>query len=90
MTTRGMLEFAVFAFLLAASAACFFAACGALSGCAQPREPELPGYCTSEKLYTLALLRCVDDAKTIEESKACRQDVNKTCGITEVETRSAR
>jgi hypothetical protein len=86
MSTRGLTEFLVFAILLAAAAFCFFHAWG----CSQPREPELPGYCASEHLYTLALLRCVDDAKTIEESRACRQDVNKACGITEVETRSAR
>ncbi len=52
------------------------------TSCSAP-GPHVPAYCTDERLYTAALLRCVDKAATVAESRACRADVNKTCGITE-------
>lgn len=55
-----------------------------LDGCS-PRgsEPPRPVYCAEESAYTAALVRCVDKAKTLEESKTCRRKVNADCGITE-------
>jgi hypothetical protein len=44
--------------------------------------PKLPSYCSSEPLYTAALLACVDKAETLSESKMCRETVDKTCGFT--------
>lgn len=35
-----------------------------------------------EALYTSALVRCVDKATTLAESKACRADVDKQFGVT--------
>jgi hypothetical protein len=40
------------------------------------REPT-----TAESAYTAALLRCVDKAETISDSKACRAQVDKQFGI---------
>ncbi len=42
----------------------------------------------AEGAYTGELVACVEQAKTLAESKACRAEVNKRWGITE--TRSAR
>lgn len=39
----------------------------------------------AESAYTAALLRCVDQAKTLAESRTCRQRVNADWQITEVE-----
>jgi hypothetical protein len=57
-----------------------------LTGCHDGAGPRVPGFCADEKLYTAALLRCVDKATTIVESKACRAEVDKTCGISETVT----
>lgn len=42
----------------------------------------------AEGAYTGELVACVEAAKTLADSKACRAEVNKRWGITE--TRSAR
>ncbi len=39
----------------------------------------------AEAAYTAQLLKCVDDARTLAESKACRQRVDAQWGITEIE-----
>ncbi len=43
----------------------------------------------AEGAYTAALLRCVDQAKTLQESRACRKKVNADWGITETVTKDA-
>jgi hypothetical protein len=62
--------------------------CWCLCGCKPAEGPTMPGYCANEAGYTAALLRCVDRAITLAESKACREQVNSACNITEV--RSAK
>jgi len=37
----------------------------------------------AEAAFTTELLRCVDMAKTLEESKACRREVNRKWGVAE-------
>ena len=37
----------------------------------------------AEAAYTAELLRCVDKATTLHESKACRADVDRKLGITQ-------
>lgn len=51
---------------------------GHCSGCAQ-----LPGDEASdaELAYRAKLLRCVDKAKTLPESKACRKSVDDSLGV---------
>lgn len=46
-------------------------------------EPKQAGEAAAEGAYTGALLRCVDAAKTIDESRACRARVNAEWGIVE-------
>lgn len=53
------------------------------AGCAPREYAPLPPYCYEEPLYTAALVRCVDKSETLEESKSCRANVDKVCGITE-------
>lgn len=48
-------------------------------------SPAQLGATAAESSYTAELVRCVDDAKTLTESKACRQRVDAKWGITEVE-----
>lgn len=36
---------------------------------------------TVESAYTAELVRCVDKAKTLAESKACRAEVDKAFGV---------
>lgn len=55
---------------------------GHCTGC---HSPEQAGATAAESSYTAELLRCVDDARTLAESRACRQQVNVRWGITEVE-----
>lgn len=40
----------------------------------------------AEATYGAALLRCVDDARTLAESKACRAKVNESWGVKETVT----
>lgn len=47
--------------------------------------PKQLGATAAESAYTADLLRCVDDARTLAESRACRQRVDATWGITEIE-----
>jgi hypothetical protein len=54
---------------------------GHVAGC----RPEQFGATAAESAYTAALVRCVDDAKTLAESRACRQRVDAQWGIVEVE-----
>ncbi len=49
------------------------------------KGPEQAGATAAETTYTLELLRCVDAATTLLESKACRQRVNTAWGIVEKE-----
>lgn len=50
-------------------------------GCRAPEPGSLPAYCTDDKLYTAALLRCVDKSDTLAQSKQCREAVDYSCGI---------
>lgn len=43
-----------------------------------------PAQDASEAAYTAALLRCVDKAETLAESRMCRRTVDAQWGITEV------
>ncbi len=54
----------------------------ALAGCS-PHGPD-PKAAAAEGAYTADLTRCVDKSATLAESKACRAEVNKKWGITEV------
>lgn len=83
MTTRSVIEFVAFSVGMAGIFAMFIWTC---SGCLGYRPPEVPSYCRDERAYTGALLLCVERSTTLEQSKACRLEVNKTCGITEVST----
>jgi hypothetical protein len=38
---------------------------------------------TAEAAFTAEHLRCVDRARTLAESRACRADVNRRWGVTE-------
>lgn len=51
----------------------FIAACG-------PSKPT-PAQVAAEGAYGAALLKCVDDAKTLPESKACRARVDAQFGV---------
>ncbi len=51
-------------------------------GCAPSPEVQ---YAASEAAYGAALIRCVDQARTLEESKTCRQRVNAMWGVVEKE-----
>lgn len=57
-----------------------------LNGCAAREQGSLPAYCYNEELYTAALLRCVDKAETLAESKQCREAVDNSCGIVQTVT----
>jgi hypothetical protein len=50
-------------------------------GCKAPEPGSLPAYCTDDKLYTAALLRCVDKSETLAQSQQCRASVDYSCGI---------
>lgn len=52
------------------------AICLLLTGCAGAAEAK----------YTKALLRCVDEAKTLAESRECRRRVDDGSGITQTTT----
>lgn len=52
----------------------------ASEGC---KDPEQAGSVAAEASYGAALLRCVDQAMTLAESKACRARVNREWHITE-------
>lgn len=49
----------------------------ALAGCSSKQTVSA----ASEAAYTAELLRCVDKASTLAESKACRADVNAKLGV---------
>jgi len=49
---------------------------GSLCGCASGADKV-----AAESAYTAALLRCVDAAKTVEESHACRKQVDAKFGV---------
>lgn len=53
--------------------------------CAACASPSQAGASAAEVTYTGELLRCVDDAKTLAESRACRQRVDAKWQITERE-----
>ncbi len=48
-------------------------------------SPSQAGGTAAESAYPTELLRCVDDAKTLIESRTCRQSVNAKWGIHETE-----
>lgn len=58
-----------------------------MAGCSQAKPPTVQ-QAAAEGAYTAELVACVEEAKTLAESKACRAEVNKRWGV--VETRSAR
>lgn len=60
------------------------ALCSACHSTPQPTAAQV----AAEGAYTAELVACVEQAKTLAESKECRAEVNKRWGITE--TRSAR
>ena len=53
---------------------------GHLTGC----KPSQLGATAAESAYTGELLRCVDNANTLAESRACRADVDLRWGIVSV------
>lgn len=55
-------------------------------GCALFQEPAH----AAEAAYTGALLRCVDEAKSLAESKACRKRVDDEWKITQTATDGGR
>lgn len=55
---------------------------GGLVQCGCAPAPTVPAYCTDEKLFTAALLRCVDKSADLPASRKCRADVHARCGIT--------
>lgn len=52
-----------------------------LDGC---KQPQTQAQVAAEGAYGAALLRCVDKATTLAESKTCRAKVNAEWGVTEV------
>ncbi len=60
-------------------------ALGCIAGHCAACSPSQAGATAAESAYTGDLLRCVDAAKTLEESRACRQRVNASWQITEKE-----
>lgn len=49
--------------------------------CKPATGPKLPGYCYEEALFVAAHLRCVDKAESLTESRSCRAEVDRSCGI---------
>ena len=60
---------------------------GHLCGC-RAEQAQTAAQAAAEGAYTAALLRCVDDARTLAESRACRARVNAEWGVVET-TRKA-
>lgn len=56
---------------------------GCLVGACSREVPPTAAQAAAEGAYGAALLRCVDDAKTLAESKACRARVNAQWQIVE-------
>lgn len=54
--------------------------------CTPPKPPPTAQQLAAEGAYTGDLLVCVEQAKTLAESKACRAEVNKRWGVVEKET----
>lgn len=52
---------------------------GGLIACKPPKAPST----AAEAAYGAALLKCVDDAKTLADSKACRARVDAEWGVTQ-------
>lgn len=82
MTTRSVIEFVAFSVGMVCIFAMFVWTCSGCIGYRPPEVPSTPAYCRDEDLYAAALVRCVDKAKTRAESKSCRVEVDRTCGIT--------
>lgn len=55
-----------------------------LIGCSSPPSTAATA---AESAYTADLVRCVDKASTLAESKACRAQVNASWGIVETATK---
>lgn len=56
----------------------------ALGACLPAEAPEaqrLPEYCYDEDLLRAKVFACVASSETVDESKACRKQSLKTCGI---------
>jgi len=58
---------------------------GGSSGC-KPAQAPTAAQVAAEGAYGAALLRCVDEAKTLAESKACRARVDAAWEITQTAT----
>ena len=61
--------------ILALSLACGLASATAHAACT-PRTPA-----QAEAAYTAELLRCVDRAETLAQSRACRAEVDRRWGV---------
>lgn len=57
--------------------------CASLVACTPPATAQ---QAAAEGAYGAALLRCVDEAETLEQSKACRASVDEQWGITQTAT----
>lgn len=71
---RNTLAFALFLFAVGCCV-------GHAAGCKPPQTIE---QAAAEGAYGAALLRCVDEATTLQESKACRERVDREWGITQI------
>ncbi len=79
-------EYMVFFCIVGICVAGLFLVLSLTTGCGPVPESKAPEWCMDEARYTRKLLACVDEATTLAASKACRAEVNKTCGISEVVT----
>lgn len=52
-----------------------------LIGCHQ-HEAQFPSYCYDDAAFTAKHVSCATKARTREESQACGDDVDRSCGIT--------
>jgi hypothetical protein len=59
----------------------------ALIACSSP--PPTEAQVATEAAYGAALLKCVDEAKTLAESKACRAKVDEAWNVTSTFRRDA-
>ncbi len=74
--------------LLFLAAAAHFATFAACRSADVPRQT-LPSYCYDEAALTAALTACVASSSTRAASRACRADVNASCGFVETVTADA-
>lgn len=65
----------------------FLFALGCLVGHGLGCKPSQTASTAAEAAYGAALLKCVDDAKTLAESKACRARVDAEWNVTQTATK---